>query len=1261
MFLMYNLYHHLIFTHKKLTMATINNLLALKQPASLQPNAIDAFDINIDATNAEGSKFRRFLVEQEEKVDEADEEARPKLRGQTIDHLFSVTELAGAPIVELAFDNADDIVGTQAVVNATGVRESRKNKVSFLASNSYMPSDSFFAVMMLWGRKKKRHFFRDSIFAAVVFSKELNLSLTLYLNLRGWLLKVKGDGSVDVSYRRISQCLQRYDQHTIARYYHLSAIMDRMYQHLHSSTVFQLAPHESDIVVASLLGTANKKADDDSNKVADDDSNKDANDSEDIIQDESENESDDERNNESNNESNNVDVDDKEDKDRDKFIRRLPTHGKSSLIDFHQPASASGRQRREHQTLKLALTSVKTVFIPVLNKKQLNHRQLTHFFEKFFCLVFHDCDSRRSVLEGVQDIFMSYRDLDTILEQKTELRAFLQRPSEFLTHVRDKNSLLLYSDYRSHLFATLRNKFKKSSLDPDARSLEREHIISRFVAYVLLEDLNKRSNTVTNSAKRLVGSRKIDSLIQQSTAKPPEDAQQSKRQKKSFNFEIFPSLLRSPPPVRSPDWPFEESSDEEDQKNPPPSASPVPASGLPFESTSRWKSLRIATLKDVAALSPFLRVMAEHYEVRQFLAPVEVYATVDLHSRLHCFVGCSLDLATTTTKNNPMLTIPATGSIHVIPGVFSVGRTGLNAFDDNFDADFFKIPIAEFADFVFRNGTKRKSGPNSARVLGGGLCSDGLGTRIDFGCAGQHYQKDENGKSRPATLCGTGVFKGSGSLLFRAMLGRIIDRMALTSAHLCPLMDVPIGRNYRRFAQYSSHLREFLFAKHLICEWVTVSLQNLTAGETGKEHRDDSNDQRQGYNRVECFSILFVDGAGDVWNLKVIVSWRCRIGDYLTCAVSQFMRIKNRFAMMIANVNGKFDDVLGQYTGPHHPSRPPTALDPSSFWLDDHMPFVKSQDIGRGLFEDYFLLPTGTNRSYWMSLGLSGVYHMGKRRSSVEDGIQLCMVLAWQNSFLYYNRILQRMEEDEARLQSALDVSRYYWDVCREMFSSVVGVKDGSEFIGGMYPRYNCVGFHFGKVFESNGSIRMVTAELRRLLESVNRLGKTFPEAVPVAAMDNALEAASRAINQQAKCELSRFRLLVFCQACAHLGIVLKSGTWIRNLPYPVEDSASLDHLKRHGFTSENVEEACEFLCDEMNTTTKGAMVMRDNVEVMLCESIEGRLLTKFDVFVRGQSLLMLDEYGSGWVKDFGEYQWKRTQKRFVSWDPRYVINCLST
>jgi hypothetical protein len=74
MFLMYNLYHHLIFTHKKLTMATINNLLAQKQPASLQPNAIDAFNINIHATNAKGSKFRHFLVEQEEKVDKADDE-----------------------------------------------------------------------------------------------------------------------------------------------------------------------------------------------------------------------------------------------------------------------------------------------------------------------------------------------------------------------------------------------------------------------------------------------------------------------------------------------------------------------------------------------------------------------------------------------------------------------------------------------------------------------------------------------------------------------------------------------------------------------------------------------------------------------------------------------------------------------------------------------------------------------------------------------------------------------------------------------------------------------------------------------------------------------------------------------------------------------------------------------------------------------------------------------------------------------------------
>jgi hypothetical protein len=254
--------------------------------------------------------------------------------------------------------------------------------------------------------------------------------------------------------------------------------------------------------------------------------------------------------------------------------------------------------------------------------------------------------------------------------------------------------------------------------------------------------------------------------------------------------------------------------------------------------------------------------------------------------------------------------------LHVIPGIFSVARPGLKIFDEQFNAEFFCMPLPQLAAFIFRNGTKVTSAANSARVSGG---SSTLETRIEFGCAGLHNEPNASGGSRPASLVGTNVFISSEdkveSELLRVLLGRIVDKLAVTSAHLCSLLQVPIGNNFRRFSEYASHLRLFLFSSELLCEWVTVSLQNLSVGETGVEHYDSSNDSRQGYNRVECFSIIFVDGVGDCWNLKVIVSWRLRVGDYLTIAVSNFLRIKSRFRMMIAEIDGKFVDLLGRYTG----------------------------------------------------------------------------------------------------------------------------------------------------------------------------------------------------------------------------------------------------------------------------------------------------------------------------------------------------------
>jgi hypothetical protein len=57
--------------------------------------------------------------------------------------------------------------------------------------------------------------------------------------------------------------------------------------------------------------------------------------------------------------------------------------------------------------------------------------------------------------------------------------------------------------------------------------------------------------------------------------------------------------------------------------------------------------------------------------------------------------------------------------------------------------------------------------------------------------------------------------------------------------------------------------------------------------------------------------------------------------------------------------------------------------------------------------------------------------------------------------------------------------------------------------------------------------------------------------------------------------------------------------------------------------------------------------VFLDEVETMLCESIISHLLTKFDVFIKGQSLFLMDGDGVSWMKLYGEYVSKKTTKLF--------------
>ena len=68
------------------------------------------------------------------------------------------------------------------------------------------------------------------------------------------------------------------------------------------------------------------------------------------------------------------------------------------------------------------------------------------------------------------------------------------------------------------------------------------------------------------------------------------------------------------------------------------------------------------------------------------------------------------------------------------------------------------------------------------------------------------------------------------------------------------------------------------------------------------------------------------------------------------------------------------------------------------------------------------------------------------------------------------------------------------------------------------------------------------------------------------------------------------------------------------------------------------MEAVCTKISKEL--TTPHRVIWMDEVEVILCKLKEGRLLKKYDLIVKGQSLFNLDAEGRPLMKFFGTKDW---------------------
>ena len=164
--------------------------------------------------------------------------------GQSIVGLFGEEIDEATLLEECRFTNGDEINLEHRLQSVVECSADKRISEKIFSSEGYAPSDALLiAAVNCFSRKKKRHFFRDGLYLCSVFSKEMGMNLSTFLQVRGWLV-VNKKGTISISYRRISECLQLLGKEGAVNYYRLSAMFDRLHRVLHSRDIWPTMPYE---------------------------------------------------------------------------------------------------------------------------------------------------------------------------------------------------------------------------------------------------------------------------------------------------------------------------------------------------------------------------------------------------------------------------------------------------------------------------------------------------------------------------------------------------------------------------------------------------------------------------------------------------------------------------------------------------------------------------------------------------------------------------------------------------------------------------------------------------------------------------------------------------------------------------------------------------------------------------------------------------------------------------------------------------------
>ena len=522
----------------------------------------------------------------------------------------------------------------------------------------------------------------------------------------------------------------------------------------------------------------------------------------------------------------------------------------------------------------------------------------------------------------------------------------------------------------------------------------------------------------------------------------------------------------------------------------------------------------LAHLSDFVDQNSRLCIYKPDTEVYLCMSVADYYLVNDLRHLPHSFEN-GTPMPNPLTSSRLLSIVPPMAE--AITNDFTIVRAGGSSgyFEKHFKD--LRVNFSEILSFVLHHGDvnpTRDGSSNNRRKM-----------RIDFGCAGDGYEKLPDGISlRPYLTCGLGVFDKLDADKrdeLKCYYADIMDRMQMIHDEI-EVSELNNDRPYNfgpRSLEYGCALRNAIGASLCRMEWMTTQVKKVSVGERTDEHKDERNCDWKGYTKTAGLCLMLkCKQSGVVYSLKFIANSRKRIGDYygenmrlkpiLARIRCHLERLDQAYALMYKKqiCNRSKDPAMYARSDLAQPTQP-THLTFFNLVVDKWSPWIRTR-VGRNtntdedVMADIISMPANIVRSYFLSPACTIIYrfkqYLLRTQPSdevVEDKlIEVAVICGYQTSMI---RPYIAAGECVPTLDSK-HPSKALYQLLMNTFGSITG-SFGCH-------RLNPTGVNFHNTYEvqknvtvddetfayesneMNGVMMVVVTYVKRLMDSLNEL-----------------------------------------------------------------------------------------------------------------------------------------------------------------------------